>query len=182
MAVTIIDETSINAMSNTCGIYGPFEGNERTPKQEEFVQAEMDRFNRTLNEVDAEIQAIEDEVFAHLERELKPGQIQQMRDNEERIAREIEAEIQQQDFENWFQGIELTPEQEKYIVAEIARYNRAFDEMIELAEVEERDFLADAEVQTVEDDFFVRLEPVLSLEQIQQVQDNMQMRDKMECN
>ena len=86
----------------------------------------------------------------------------------------FEADIQQKLFEQWFEGVELTSEQEQFVRAEIARDQQALNELVDRAEAEGGDIrdVTDAEFQAREDDFFARLHQKLSPEQIQKVQDN----------
>ena len=87
---------------------------------------------------------------------------------------EIEQEIRQYVFEDWFRGIELTPEQEEFARAEVTRDDQAFHEMVKLLEAEESELsaLIDAQEEILDATFYARLTQYLSPEQIQQVRDN----------
>ena len=174
-----------------------FQGITLTPEQREFAIAEFHRYDQAFFSFgqaridqgqtwsEAEAIAFEAEFLNQLSAKFSPAQIQQVQENIERAKQAVlkadeillaeqphwEAEIQQQLFEQWFEGIEPTPEQEQFVRAEIARSEQAFNEMTDRAEAEGR-FWNDAEVEAVEDEFYIRLEQGLSLEQIQQVRDN----------
>ena len=75
-------------------LYGLFDDIELTPKQDQFVRAELDRYDQAFNEImdrvesegrdfsDTEIQALEaldDEFLNRLEQGLSPEQVQQVR-------------------------------------------------------------------------------------------------------
>ncbi|MEB3360234.1 MAG: hypothetical protein VKK04_26150 [Synechococcales bacterium] len=81
-----------------------------------------------------------------------------------------EDEMVQIYFEEWFEGIELTPEQEQVVRAEIRRYHRTLNPI----DNRSNQPLTDERWDEILDEFFARLEPTLSSEQIQQVKNNQQ--------
>ena len=78
-----------------------------------------------------------------------------------------QALLQQQDFEQWLGGIELTLEVERSARTELARYDQALGRLGERAEAEEHT-MTDAKLQAIEDEFSASLEQVLPPNQIQQ--------------
>ena len=168
-----------------------FAGIELTSEEEQFVRTEIARSYETREEMqgvtNADLQALEDEFFARLAQRLSPEHIQQVRDNDERIAREWEspeeiaepwepspeeiAEWQQEHFEYRFSWLELTPEQEQFIRAEIARdFEARLEIMDKASELNEADL--EAAIVKLEDEFFARLEQGLPPEQMQQIREN----------
>ena len=168
-----------------------FAGIELTPEEEQFVRAAIARSYEARQEVqgatDADLQVLEDEFFDRLAQGLSPEQIQQVRDNDERIASEWEApeeiaepwepspeEIakwEQEHFEYRFAWLELTSEQEQFIRAEIARDLEARLEIMGMAsDLGEADL--EAAIVKLEDEFFARLEQGLTPEQMQQIREN----------
>ena len=87
---------------------------------------------------------------------------------------ELEQEIRKYVFEDWFRGVNLTPEQEEFARAEVTRDDQAFHEMVNLLEAEgsELSSLIDDQEELLDKTFYARLAQYLSSEQIQQVQDN----------
>ncbi|MCG8366661.1 MAG: hypothetical protein MJA27_25425 [Pseudanabaenales cyanobacterium] len=167
-----------------------FAGIELTPKQEQFVRAEITRYNQVSDEAaerayevgrdltEEDFQVLDNNFFARLEQGLNSEQIQQMQDNFDQIynlSPEEEAlwedEMQQILFEEWFAGIELTPKQEQFVRAELTRYNQVADELPERVYETGRSLTED-DFQAVEDEFFARLKQGLSPEQIQQAHFN----------
>ena len=113
-------------------VYGMFEEIELTPEQDQFVRAEIDRYDQALNEItdlaDSEGRAfsdIENEFLTRLEQRLSPEQIRQVRGNFDPLYAQ---------FNIMFEGIELTPEQDQFALAEIERYYKATDVIFDQAE------------------------------------------------
>ncbi|MEL6321260.1 MAG: hypothetical protein AAFQ57_11515 [Cyanobacteria bacterium J06626_14] len=166
---------------------------ELTPEQVQFVRSEIaysyeanDELIKRLSEegleiTDADLQALEDTFFTRLEQTLSPEQIQQVRENDERIAieqvaawepsPEVIAEWLQITFEYRFENVELTPEQETLVRAELAR-----DLEARLDLTDPTNDLTEADIEAsflrLDNEFFTRLEQALSPEQIQQVREN----------
>lgn len=176
-----------------------FEGITLTPEQRSFAITALNRFNQAFFSFaegqtnlgqtwsDAEANAFEEEFFNRLNAKLSSDQVQRVRQNSQQVEQMLaeweltpeeqamfEADIQQQTFEQWFEGVELTSEQEQFVRAEIARDHQALNELVDRAEAESGDIrdVTDAEFQALEDEFFARLHQKLSPEQIQKVQDN----------
>ena len=159
-----------------------FTGIELTPKQEQFVRAEITRYGQVSDSLDRAYeegrelpenayQSFEDEFFARLEQGLSSGQLQQVRFNY--LWRPLcNVRLKMQYFELLFTGTELTSREAQFAQIELFRYEQVFHELIALTYKEEGRGLTDTEIQALDDELYIRLGRGLSLRKIQQLREN----------
>lgn len=205
--VVITDETE----SNSDWLFDYyFEDVSLTDSQRSEVNAAFTRYDNALSSLEGEDYVITDEeasaalessvleiennLLEDIEAELTPEQMVQVRQNISEAEAEVEnweptpeevaaweADIRQQSFDQWFGGIEMTPEQEAFIKAEIDRSADANNRVIAEAEADGSDLMemSDAEYavleeefKAIEEEFDERIAARLSAEQMQQYQEN----------
>lgn len=179
-------EREITSEPETSEAVDPFEALELTPEQRAFVEAEMTWLNQALmaasNQAtaegreltEAELQALEAEFLSRLSQQLSPEQIQQIQARQAQLwepSPEELAQLQQETFEYFFAGIDLTPEQEQYLRTEIDQaYQARLALMVQLIGADPD--VIEAQIQALDEVFYARLQAGLTPEQIQQMQEN----------
>lgn len=85
----------------------------------------------------------------------------------------LERSLQEQSFQQWFQGVQLTPEERRFAQGEVVRYQQEFDRFVNDRRARNATWTP-AEAAGFEQRFLERLNARLSPLQVSQVQANLE--------